>query len=87
MFSLVFPVGANALRFNHRPQMLSCKSTTQVIGNVGCPDPRIGLDLRAVSSAGERRVDIAKVSGSIPLPPTIAVIFTRPPPRASVASL
>jgi hypothetical protein len=28
---------------------------------------------RAVSSAGERRVDIAKVSGSIPLPPTILV--------------
>jgi hypothetical protein len=41
---------------------------------------------RAVSSAGERRVDIAKVSGSIPLPPTISVrgslfgdFFMRPP--------
>jgi hypothetical protein len=34
--------------------------------------PRAQRSRRAVSSAGERRVDIAKVSGSIPLPPTTA---------------
>jgi hypothetical protein len=35
--------------------------------------------MRAVSSAGERRVDIAKVSGSIPLPPTILAFGGRGP--------
>jgi hypothetical protein len=33
---------------------------------------------RAVSSAGERRVDIAKVSGSIPLPPTMRLDCVHP---------
>ena len=59
-------------------QMLSCKSTMRVVRN-GWFRRRPGREFaaslvsvtRAVSSAGERRVDIAKVSGSIPLPPTI----------------